>query len=179
MHHDSLTDEQLMDLVRNLGDQKALHVLHRRHGPWVIGLCYRRLGSPELARDASQQTWLNVWAKRATWKAITFRCWLCVIARNECVNVQRWEGRPEGEYAPRSTPDPIDVLLTDERIQQIRAQVAKLPKPLREAVELRFLQELANKDVAEILGISDGGVSQRIDKALTSLREWLGPYFRG
>jgi RNA polymerase sigma-70 factor (ECF subfamily) len=59
----------------------------------------------------------------------------------------------------------------------VRAALKELPADLREVVELRYGQDLAIKDVAQVLGISRFAVRRKINAALAQLEELLGPVY--
>jgi hypothetical protein len=59
----------------------------------------------------------------------------------------------------------------------LAAALAKLPRRQREAVVLRYLADLPERDVAAALGISPGTVGAHVHRGLAALRQWLGEDF--
>jgi hypothetical protein len=53
-----VSDSQLLELIITGGDQAAMEVLLRRHGPMVWGVCRRLLQNHHDAEDAFQATFL-------------------------------------------------------------------------------------------------------------------------
>jgi len=80
------------------------------------------------------------------------------------------------EQAERADPGhgPVETLVAAERAQQVRAAVAALPARLREPVYLHFVEGLAYRGVADVLGVGLGTISRRLKRALTLLRRRLG-----
>ncbi len=61
-----------------------------------------------------------------------------------------------------------------ERARQVRAAVEALPRRWREPVYLHFVEGLAYREIATVLGTGLGTVSRRMRRALDTLRARLG-----
>ena len=68
---------------------------------------------------------------------------------------------------------PSQIMIQDEMIVQIENGLDTLDEIDREVLALRHFEELRNTEVAEILGITRAGASNRYMRALTRLREVL------
>jgi RNA polymerase sigma factor (sigma-70 family) len=77
-----------------------------------------------------------------------------------------------GEIAD-GRPGPLSEAEGRERAARLQAAVRELPLLLREALVLR-LEGLATREIAEILGTSENGVSIRLSRARAALRARLG-----
>ena len=66
---------------------------------------------------------------------------------------------------------PLDAAQGEERRQQVRAGVDRLPDFLRQVVILAYYQGLKYREVADILGIPVGTVKSRLHAALQKLQE--------
>ena len=73
------------------------------------------------------------------------------------------------------TPD--DVLLSREAIDIIEEAVNELPEPYRVVFHLSDIEELSNKEVADILGLSVPAVKSRLHRARLFLRDKISDYF--
>jgi len=58
--------------------------------------------------------------------------------------------------------------------ERVRAALARLSERDREVLELRHLEQLSIREIAGVLGISEGAVKVRHVRALERLRERLG-----
>ena len=72
--------------------------------------------------------------------------------------------------------------LLEQRLQRFQDDearlyeaLAKLPEDQREALRLRYVENLPSKDIAERLGKSDGSVRVMLTRALSKLQQILGP----
>jgi RNA polymerase sigma-70 factor (ECF subfamily) len=64
-------------------------------------------------------------------------------------------------------------LRRSERKAVVRAALERLKESDREVLVLRFLEELPSREVAEILGVTEGAVRLRMMRALERLRDNL------
>lgn len=80
---------------------------------------------------------------------------------------RRWWGeRPTAEPPDSAEPDP-----TDETVlrQSVRSTLARLSTEHRTVLVLRFVADMSERQVAEVLGIPAGTVKSRVARALTTI----------
>lgn len=156
--------------------RETLDALMVQHGSRLLRLCAMNLQDASLAQDAVQDTFLKAFRQfhrfRGDADALT---WLTAIAINVCRDYRRtaWfrhvdrrmEDLPE---QAASFPFPDNTVITE---------VTKLPDKYREVILLRYYQDMKQKDIAAMLGISDRAVRQRLNKANTMLREQLKEWY--
>ena len=65
-------------------------------------------------------------------------------------------------------------LLRDELRARVQQALAQLPTRDREVLALRHLEQLSTRDMAAVLGITEGAVKTRHLRALQRFRELLG-----
>ena len=63
-----------------------------------------------------------------------------------------------------------DLYQVEELTQRIKNAIATLPESYREAFVMQPFQDMSNKEIAEILGVSPKTVDYRIQQALKQLR---------
>jgi len=98
-----------------------------------------------------------------------FSTWLFQIALNLC---RDWHRKARADPVDPADIDRIaaDGAATDAAIDA-RRLLAALPEPQREVVVLRYLHDLGEDEVAEILGCPRGTVKSRLHHALRKLVE--------
>ncbi|HEU5001726.1 MAG TPA: sigma-70 family RNA polymerase sigma factor [Actinomycetota bacterium] len=107
----------------------------------------------------SKLHWRDGWVLRTT-----FRQALAQARRlHELPNV-----RP-GEQIARSMED--EILVRRLMVEALR----RLPRRQREAVALRYLVDMPEREVADALGVSPGAVKVHIHRGIAALRSSLGP----
>ena len=105
------------------------------------------------------------------------RAWVLRIARNAVIDHVRAR-RPHldvdalGDLLP-GDGDPLRDLLERERLGDLAARVAELPPEIREMLALRHGDGLRHREIAELLGLSEAAVKQRMSRALRALRAQL------
>jgi len=122
--------------------------------------------------------------------------WLRQIADHKIVDAHRRlvgaQKRAAGREVPLGTPGGdtqhaalIDLLRAsftsaskafsrNEREIELLAALSRLPEDHRRALEMRYAENLASKEIAARMGKSDGAVRVLLTRALNSLREHFG-----
>jgi len=183
-------DHSQVDVVRQSPLQQAEQVsLARRlrHGERVaaeelvdayyarIFLLMRAMGyDRQTSEDLTQETFMKAWAhigQLRDGKALTG--WLFRIAGN----VARLQWRRQKRLEPavldtaEASPDGATQAGTRERSARLREAVSHLPIKLRQAIVLHYMNELTIAEAAEAVGISQGTLKSRLNRALEALRK--------
>jgi RNA polymerase sigma factor (sigma-70 family) len=171
------TDGQLLERFARLGDRDAFSRLVQRHGPMVLGVCFRVLNNEHDADDAFQATFL-VLARRASAirKSESVGSWLygvayriAVRARSDAARRRVVEGRAEAMVQQ----DPVGDLAWQELRPVLDEELARLPAKYRVPLVLCYLEGKTNTEAAAELGWTKGTVSGRLARARDLLRNRL------
>jgi RNA polymerase sigma-70 factor, ECF subfamily len=121
-----------------------------------------------------------------------FRAWLYRTVRNAClVNRRRRSGEParfeslddrrdgaEGPAYEAADPGPSPEDRTEQR--RLRAELVRALQQIspsaRGVVVLRDLEGLSTREVADVLGITEANVKQRLHRARAALKRVLPPH---
>jgi RNA polymerase sigma-70 factor (ECF subfamily) len=179
---DGRSDEELMALIR-IDSRAAFRVLVTRHAEKVASFCARIAGDRAPAREISQAVWLALWDARLRWQPrASFVSYLYTIAFSRARNHARSRRRKFAVFAPvpidhdtvlDGRPNEVDRLLEIERRERILAALDALPGPMREAVVLRFVDELSYEEMVKIEGTNASTLRSRVHHALARLRAAL------
>src|SRR5271165_6210370 len=181
----SLSDEELMSQLA-AGRQDALGPLHGRYASLVFNLAAQTLDRAT-AEEIVQDVFVAVWRKAGTFDPArgTFRAWALRIAHLRVLNELRRRGRrprvepdPEGlrlASVPEPGPGPAEEAWCEHRRGIVRAAVAALPPPQRQALSLAFLEDLTHEQIADFLNLPVGTTKSRIRAGLHTLRAHLSP----
>jgi RNA polymerase sigma-70 factor, ECF subfamily len=166
-------DARLVALAKS--DPRAFAPLYARYFDPVYRYCYRRLGHPEAAADATSHVFAKALAALPSYRedAPSFRSWLFAIAHNVIADDLRAR-RPvapieEAAYISATGPSPEDEVLTGETGRTVHTLLAQLPPDQRQILELR-LAGLTGPEIAAALGRSLGAVKIAQVRAFARLR---------
>ena len=163
------------------GDEAAFTALYRRHKDAVYRFALLRTGSPALAADVTQETFVHLITRSAQFDATrgSVAAWLCGVARN--VARQAAEGREDAvdpseladdAASPATLVDadtPLERVLRDETADQVRAALRELAPHYRDVFILCELSDLSYAEAAHVCGIDIGTVRSRLSRARTRL----------
>lgn len=145
------------------------------------------------AEDLLQETLLRAFRGFGTFKShLSFKVWLIKIMKNAHIDrARRLRVRPveveqdwheqdsqmedlEKEVLLYPVPlNPEEILLRRVTLEQVREAVKKLPAALREVVELREMEGLSYRDIADIIGKPIGTVMSRLYRGRNLIRSVL------
>jgi len=164
---------KLVDLL-NSKDSKAGDLLQRLHREALTRFCLGYLGRIEEAEDAVQEVFLKV--VQTPTVPSHFRPWLYKIARNHCIKrAHRGGAQPGLIQQPSQIPDALTGQLTrlvnDEMRTRMAEAFALLSAEQREALRLRYVENLSRTEIAEVLDVAEPLVKSRLFEGLKRLRE--------
>ncbi len=171
------SDEELMRAYV-AGDEAAFRALFERYGPILYGMIKRHLHDEDLARELTQQSFFRLHRARHDFRADSrLRPWLLTIAMNLVrEHWRRRKRRPHADLDVDTRPAPKaerSGLELAQRKRALEAALAALPPSQREVIELHWFQERPYREVAEIVGSSEGAVRVRAHRAYARLKELL------
>lgn len=144
-------------------------------GPALLRTAYVLTGHHADAEDLLQTALAKTYL---AWGRIADKGSLDGYVRRAMVNTQIswWRRRKVDTYAT----DPLPELPTHDPTEgsdlhdAVWAALARLPKRQRAAIVLRFYEDLTEKEIADVLGISVGTVKSTISRAVAKLRRDVG-----
>jgi RNA polymerase sigma-70 factor (ECF subfamily) len=159
-------------------DPRAFAPLYETYADAVYRYCFRRLGDPDAAADATSLVFTRVLAALPRYRDRSFRSWLFTIAHNTVIDgwrTTRFEARLEaGTGRADPGPSPEEAVLSADADCQVHVLLGSLPDDQRHVIELR-LAGLTNREIADTLGRSVAATKMLQVRALTRLRTLLCP----
>ncbi|MEO7962665.1 MAG: RNA polymerase sigma factor, partial [Gemmatimonadaceae bacterium] len=173
-----MSDATLVERARG-GDRAAQNALVERYYDDCWRYAYRLLGDRADAEDAVQETFMRAIAALPTYQDhARFRGWLFTILVNQCRNLAVARTRRALRFTPLS-PDASDVAhyhtSSDERADDSLARALADLEPLqREAILLRFGEELGYSDMSRLTGASESALKMRVKRGMERMRILMG-----
>ena len=168
-------DEALMQAYAN-GDMEAFSVLYQRHRGKVLGYLVARLKD----RDEAEEVFQVVFAKlhqgcNKYRPEIPFLPWLFTLCRNVLVDHLR---KKQTYRQHVTTSEEMVAAAVDRRgyaplSNEFAAYLAGLSAGQRQALELRYVQDLSFVEIAERLQTSAGNARQIVSRAVRTLRKFM------
>ncbi len=82
----------------------------------------------------------------------------------------------EAEQIPADSPSAYDEAAWNQASKALRAKLSELPDKERQILEYHYMQDLRFSEIAALLGLSRGRISQLHAQALARLRKSLGKF---
>ncbi|TAK32808.1 MAG: sigma-70 family RNA polymerase sigma factor [Chloroflexota bacterium] len=168
-------ERELIEKAR--ASREAFGLLYDRYAGSIYRYAYARTGSHHDAEDVTAEVFRRALEHldRYEWRGGPFGAWLSSIAAHLVIDRHR-RARPQSSIdealeLPDNDPLPERVALDREEAGSLWAAVATLPSDQRRAVVLRFSRGLKGREIAEVMGRSEGSVKQLLYRAVVTLRE--------
>jgi RNA polymerase sigma-70 factor, ECF subfamily len=135
------------------------------------------LGRRDAVDDLVQETWLRVLERGHSYDGKSrFEPWLFAVARNLALDYMRkrrlfsLDTNDTVEPPASPAPSPFEQAARTEDAQRLAKSLATLESHYREALVLRFQEELSLEEMSAVVGAPVSTVSSRIYRGLAALR---------
>ncbi len=161
-------ERQLIEAAQK--DPRCFGELYERNFERVYAFIARRVRDRAVAEDLTSEVFHRALESlpRFEWRGVPFAAWLLRIARNAVADhwqrAARQQGNPQAEEADEVDLDDIERRATLFRL------VDALPADQRRVVVERFVEQRSIREIAQVLGRSEGAVKQLQFRALENLR---------
>ena len=164
-------------------DRSKFVQLYHKYRYFLWYLARERLQDDHLAEDAVQETFLALTHhidKVDSVESAATRNFLATIVKNKATDLWRKRQgiREEEEASPKqeaevSGEDVLDQYLVKEGYERILQAIQKLDEIYRVVFEFKYLHELSDREIADLLGITPKVVNVRIFRARKKLQNLL------
>lgn len=168
-----MSDDELIDRIKG-GDETAANELIDRYYAAILRYCGWHCANADRAEDLTQETFLKLFRSLPRYKGRNqFKSYLYTIASRLCID----ESRKMTFYALEDAweiADGKNEIARAEHREEIRRLLGVLSDVQREAVILRFGQELGFAEIAKVMGGSRRTAQSRVRNALRLMRREFG-----
>ncbi len=170
------------------GDRESFEMIVRKYQQPLLNYIGRMVGERELALDFAQEVFFRTYSSLQTYQPqYKFSTWLFKIASNYIIDYwrkkkinafsldqeQRWDKNVPPLQVAASEQPIIQKFEISELRKKIERILEKLPAPLREVFIWRHINELSYEEIAEIKGLPQGTVKNRVFQAKELIRKSL------
>ena len=153
--------------------------LVERQSRFVFRVTYAVLLNAGDAEDAVQETFLKLYRNRGWQQAGNERAFFARIAWRTAVDLKRRLSRSSSdssallEEIPSQRPTPEQGFASRNEHAAVHALIDSLAEDLRLPLVLSAVEELNSREIGEVLGIPEGTVRTRLQRARDILRQKL------
>ena len=182
--YQGLDDQELLAKIAE-GEKDALEIIYQRYSTAIYSLARYMIRSEAAAEEATQEVFLNIWLKSATFNAERGqpRTWIMSVAHHKIIDVIRSRKRAPTPSDPRDY-EALDLLPsvetdTYERVEKnleaerVKMALGMLPPAQQEVIRLAYFEGLTQSEIADRLRQPLGTVKTRARLGLQKLREEL------
>lgn len=164
------------------GSLEALSECYRLWGPLVLGIAARSLGSRQDAEDVVQQVFVSAWKSRGTLQPSqsALPAWLIGITRRRIADELSRRYREADKTRKAASrlghgPDPDSTQLVERVVDRVvlREVVDQMSEPRRTVLNLAYVEDRTQEDIAARLGLPLGTVKSHLRRGLIHLRREL------
>lgn len=176
-------EEELIKRVQKR-DAEAFGRLYDQYSPAIYRFVLLKVGNKAATEDLTHQAFLKAWQNIENYQSLgfPFSSWLYRIAHNLVIDYYRTE-RP---YLNLETIQEVSVKSNlEEKIDQefelnlIKTAIKELSAEQQTIIIMKFVEDLTNKEIAAVLGKSEGAIKIAQYRSLENLKKIInGKYNR-
>jgi len=165
-------------VAKHAWDARTYEALCLDIAPRMKALAARLTDSAGAAEDVFQEAVLRVWQQLPRLKnSSNLRGYFARVVANLSMDTHRRRRRENCvEVSPeelRFPPSDRDQGVVEDLAPELRHAISELPPQQREALVLRYFDELSYPELAELLGCSEVTARSHVSKAKTTLKRRL------
>lgn len=167
------------------GNEKAFAQMFKVHYQALLAYGIKITIDSAIVQDAIQDVFVHLWNKRSTLPEVTnVRLYLFKSLRNRLLRILEQEGKLEKKTInePMIVPSEEDSVvlheLKKEQLIKLHFHLQNLPIRQREAIHLKFFQNLKTSEIADLQEVNYQSVSNNIYRGLNTLKRKFQTFAR-
>ena len=178
-------EDEILQLASQ-GDQDAFGRLYERYAERIFNYVYYRTGNVHDAEDLTARVFQRAMnhIRKYTDRGVPFSAWLYRIAHNLVANWHRDRSRrqeiPIDDLPVITSKEehPEKSLVRTEEQDALLRLIRRLPAERQTLLILKFVEDLSNAEIGQIMGRSEGAVKSLYHRTLLSLRDEIGDHIQ-
>ena len=176
------TDEKLIKEIIK-GNESAMEILVKRYYDLVHSFIYRNTNDYNIAYDITQDVFIKMMKNIDKYQIENgkFKSWVLKIAVNTTkdyfrsnIYKQRTQSYDIANQEIEDRTNVVDILSKKEESVKIKEAIENLPKLQREAVILKYYNDLKIKEISYITGENENTIKSRLFNGVKNLKKLLG-----
>jgi len=175
------SDDRLLVEQFKQGDQSAFDKIVNEFSAEIAVLANRLLGWPGEVEDVVQDVFLAAFTGLKKFRGdCSLKSWLFTITINKCRTYRYRQmlrlkifSRAADKVSFARAKSADQALLDSETFSRVQRVVKTLLPKYREPVVLKYLQELPDDQIRQLLGLSENALQVRLNRARKRLKEKL------
>lgn len=179
LKRNAISESELYESIKlaKRGDKNHKEKLFGYIYPKIYRFVYYRTNNKTEAEDLTGDVILKI-AKALPKQRGNFNSWIYMIARNTVIDFYRKRSVRKGKISvedmpgelPNGRKDFTEQILNEEDLKKV---MKFLPERQKEVIVLKFIEGYKNREIAKIIGTSEGAVKLLQFRALKKLREYF------
>lgn len=161
-------------------DRRAEHELYKLSYSYLMGICMRYARDKDSASEALNLGFMKILKNLSAYnQQIPFKVWVRKIMVNTLIDEYRKIKREREKVVYVETYyDNVDYSEVNEALSRmdykhLLSQISLLPEATRKVFNLFAIDGYAHKEIAELLGISEGTSKWHLNAARQKLKEYI------
>ena len=163
-------------------DRDAFGELYAHYIDRIFNYVYYRTGNTHDAEDITARVFQRAMnhIHNYTDRGVPFSAWLYRIAHNLVANWHRDRSRKQEipitdmPVLPAKGDHPETKLVRTEEQDALLKLIRKLPPERQQLLILKFVEDLSNAEIGQIMGRSEGAIKSLYHRTLLALRDQIG-----
>lgn len=167
-------------MQRSAASEDTFRLVYDHVYPIIFRIAHRITGSVDVAEELCQEAFIKYYERVEMFPdRDQAKYWLIRVAKNLSLNVAKRASRERKAYE-RVYHEPThqnatgeDVVIRGEEIDAVKEALQKLPENLKSVLVLKEYGDLNYREIASVLGITEGNVKVRVFRARERLMNLL------
>lgn len=181
MPESDFKEEDVLNLASQ-GDKDAFGMLYERYAERIFNYVYYRTGNVHDAEDLTARVFQRAMnhIRNYTDRGVPFSAWLYRIAHNLVANWHRDRNRRQEitlddlpVLSAKGDHPEVTLVRTEEQDTLLRL-IRRLPSERQSLLILKFVENLSNAEIGQIMGRSEGAIKSLYHRTLLALRDEIG-----
>ena len=171
------SEENIIKLLTQ-GSEEAFTAIYDKYAYSMITFASQLVNNSQEAQDICADVFMKLWEMRANFSTTkNIKAFLYIAVRNACFNFLKHlqiRTRKQEELIYHlhqiSRPDELPMDIRSKYLERVLLEIESLPDKCKQVFKLSYFESMTNKEISNLLRISDKTVRNQKALALRSLR---------